>query len=265
MVLFYDKIYVKTEVYFMNKQELRIQSIVKDLILQPNQTNAALAKKYNVSTMTIRRDLDYIEKHCLLDSAKVNMSVLEYESNIEEIKNAAYKEKIAQYALTLIEPHDVIVLDNGTTAGMIAAMLPNDIPLTVICYSYHILSKLFNRDNIKLVMAGGYYHRNTQSFESSEAVEFLTKFRAKRMFVCATGIHPDLGLTCADQRLAPVKQAALSTALQKILVTDSTKFDRISAGFFAPIEEMDFIITDQQVSQEWIERFEALEIDYKIV
>lgn len=259
--------YYKCEIggFSMNKQELRIQSIVKDLILQPNQTNAALAEKYNVSTMTIRRDLDYIEKHHLLDSARINISELDYEANIEEIKNSVYKERIAHQALKHIEANDILILDDGTTAGTIAALLPSDIPLTVICYSYHIVSKLYNKENIKLIMAGGYYHRNTQAFESPESVEFIKKFRAKKMFVCASGVHEELGLTCADQRTAANKQAALSASLEKILVTDSSKFGMISAGYFAPLDQMDLIITDSELSPDWKQRLNQLDISYELV
>ncbi|MBP3853917.1 MAG: DeoR/GlpR transcriptional regulator [Erysipelotrichaceae bacterium] len=249
----------------MNKRDLRVKSIVKDLLLQPNQTNAHLAKKYNVSTMTIRRDLEYIEKNHLLDSMAANFSTDNYESKIEEIKNAAKKQRIAEYAVSLIEPNEVIVLDTGTTAGMIASLLPNDIPLTVICYSYHILSKLYDKENIRLVLAGGYYHHNTQTFESPEAVSFLEKFRAKKMFVCASGVHEELGLTCADQRIAPNKQASIETSLTKILVVDSSKFGLISAGYFAPIDQMDIIITDDQITPEWKERIEEMDIDFHIV
>lgn len=254
-----------TEERSMNKQELRIQAIVRDLALQPNQTNAALAKKYNVSTMTIRRDMEYIEKNHLMTAGLMNVSNENYESRIEEIKNAADKQRIAEAAVSLIKPNEVIVLDTGTTAGMIASLLPNDIPLTVICYSYHILSKLYDKDNIKLVMAGGYYHHNTQTFESPESVDFLKRFRATKMFVCASGIHEELGLTCADQRIAPSKQAAIEMSLTKILITDSTKFDCISAGYFAPIEAMDMIITDPHLSEEWRERFKEMSIDCRIV
>ncbi|MBB5183042.1 DeoR/GlpR family DNA-binding transcription regulator [Catenisphaera adipataccumulans] len=250
----------------MNKKDLRIQSVVKALAENPNQSAAELAAQFNVSSMTIRRDMQYIDEHHLMDSYLLaEPSEGSYEYQIEEVKNADLKRKIAQAAVKTIKPNEVIVLDSGTTSGMIAALIPNDLPLTVICYSYHILSKLANKKNIRLIMAGGYYHQNTQTFEAPESVEFLHKFRAHKMYVCASGIHESLGLTCADQRVAPSKQAGIDISLKKILVSDSTKFGHISAGFFSSIDNMDMIITDDGITEDWKSLLKDKDIRVEIV
>ncbi len=244
----------------MNKKELRIQAILKELSNQPSQSNNELAQKFGVSVMTIHRDLQYIKDN------KLNVpSNNDYEYTIEEIKNANLKKAIAKEAVNAIEAEEVLVLDGGTTAGLIAEMLPTDIPLTVICYSYHILSKLYNRENIQLIFSGGYFHRNSQIFESPDSVEFLRKFRARHMFLCASGIHEELGITCADQRAAASKQASLSMSMERILVCDSTKFGKISAGYVSSLSDIDLVITDNKLSLDWISWLDEHKIKTKLV
>ncbi len=249
--------------YDMNKKELRIHAIIKELTSNPSQSTSELAQKFNVSIMTIHRDLSYIKEHGMMEES--SKAEDEYESKIEEIKNANLKKAIASYAVSLIEPNEVIVLDGGTTAGLIASLLPDDIPLTVICYSFHILSKLYNKKNINLIVSGGYFHRNSQIFESNQSASFLKQFRASRMFLCASGVHESLGITCADQRAASSKQASLSMSSSKILVCDSTKFNHTSAGYVSSLEDIDMVITDSRIPEDWIERFESINLTYKIV
>jgi DeoR family deoxyribose operon repressor len=175
------------------------------------------------------------------------------------------KKRINAFAVSLLRPGDVIVLDSGTTAGMMPEMIPDDLPLTVICYSYYIVSKLCDKPNIRLILAGGYYHRNTRIFSSEEGIRFMKQLRAQKVFLCASGIHADMGLTCTDQYIGDLKKAAISMSLEKILITDSTKFGKVDPGFFAAIEDMDRIITDSGISEEWTDLIRAKRIQLDIV
>lgn len=161
------------------------------------------------------------------------------------------KRRINAFAASLLRPGDVIVLDSGTTAGMLPDMIPDDLPLTVICYSYYIVSRLCDKPNVRLILAGGYYHRNTKVFSSEEGISFMRQLRAHKVFLCASGIHADMGLTCTDQYIGDMKRAAISMSLEKILIADSSKFGRVDPGYFASIEDMDRIITDTGISEEW--------------
>lgn len=275
----------------MNKREVRIVKILQKMKEDPFISIADLAELFSVSQMTIRRDLQYIEEHNLntasstaggsvrpgdyagaanaspggfagkessnISSFMMNAgtardaSAKTYTYQAEEIRCAGEKRRINEFAVSLLKPGDVIVLDSGTTAGMMPELIPDDMPLTVICYSYYIVSKLCDKPNIRLILAGGYYHRNTKIFSSEEGISFMRQLRAQKIFLCASGIHAHMGLTCTDQYIGDLKKAAISMSLEKILITDSTKFGKVDPGYFAEIDDMDRIITDDGITQEW--------------
>lgn len=283
----------------MNKREVRIVRILQKMKENPFVSIAELADTFSVSQMTIRRDLQFIEQNGLnqtgnrtagtsdqgvstasASAGTVPSSLASYLSGAgaperntgnpyvytdEECHCVEEKRRITAFAVSLLKPGDVIVLDSGTTAGMMPEMIPDDLPLTVICYSYYIVSKLCDKPNIRLILAGGYYHRNTRIFSSEEGVRFMRQLRAQKVFLCASGIHAEMGLTCTDQYIGDLKRAAISMSLEKILITDSTKFGRVDPGFFAAIEDMDRIITDTGITDEWKDLIREKQIRLDIV
>ena len=238
-----------------NKKDMRIQLIAKDILQHPNQTLKELAEKYNVSVMTVRRDLATIHDTNLVNnyyySSIAKTSKVDYHFGEEQIKHLEKKERIAKFAISLLSPNETIILDNGTTSELIAALIPDNLPLTVICYSNSVISQLCNKKNITLISAGGVYHPESQTFESLEGVELLKRLRAQKMFMSCSGIHPSLGLTCYYQYEVAMKQAAISSSYQKILVADSSKTDVIKSSFFARLDTVDMHITDSEISDEW--------------
>ena len=74
-----------------------------------------------------------------------------------------------------------------------------------------------------------------------------------------------MGLTCTDRYIGDLKRAAISMSLEKILITDSTKFGRVDPGYFAAIEDMDRIITDTGITDEWKDLIRAKQIRLDIV
>lgn len=255
----------------MMKKKLRTGAVAREIQNNPSYSVSGLARQFNVSEMTIRRDIKYIEENHLLDS--LQPSVVRdgaggisagYEFYSEKGKMADEKSRIAKYAVSLIEPNDVLMMDTGTTVDLVASSLPADLPLTVICYNFNVLSHLYDRENIRLMVAGGYYHRISESFESSENVSFLQNVRATKMFVSTSGVEK-LGLTCTSQYEVITKQTAIHSSLKRILLTDSSKFGVIKSGFFADLKEMDLIVTDEGLSREWRRYLQDMNIALKIV
>lgn len=259
----------------MNKREVRIVKILQKMKEDPFVSIAELADLFAVSQMTIRRDLQYIDEHGLHSTSPLGnipgkSAVRETGSGIytyqtEEVRCAAEKRRINEFAVSLLNPGDVIVLDSGTTAGMMPELIPDDMPLTVICYSYYIVQKLCDKPNIRLILAGGYYHRNTKIFSSEEGISFMRQLRAQKVFLCTSGIHADMGLTCSDQYIGDLKKAAISMSLEKILITDSTKFGKVHPGYFAELDDLNRIITDDGISGDWIELIREKGIQLDIV
>lgn len=223
-----------------------------------------LARALAVSEMTVRRDLDEMQENQLLErrhgSARLtgqypggefenienNYTLLaESEKHIEE------KKRIGRFAFGLIEENDVVILDNGSTTDQVAASIDGTMKLTVGCFNLNIANRLFKHNKIDILLAGGYLHRGDNMFESGKGVEYMKGFRANKVFLSASGVHEKLGMTCAHNYEVPMKQAIVTTALQRILLVDSSKFGTIKTVFFAPLADMDVVITDSGITEEW--------------
>ena len=178
--------------------------------------------------------------------------------------NNASKRRIGTFAASLVQPNDVIILDTGTTVNFMAQSLPPDIPLTIICYNYNILPALYNRPNIQLIVAGGYFHRSSLSFESTENIELLQRLRASKIFISTSGVDR-MGLTCSNQYEVTTKSTALHSSKTKILLSDSSKFGVMRSSLFASLEEMDVVISDTNLSAEWQQCLQRKNIELHLV
>ncbi|MCC6093425.1 MAG: DeoR/GlpR family DNA-binding transcription regulator [Eubacterium sp.] len=247
----------------MLKKALRIQAIAQEISQNPTYTVRNLAKKYQVSEMTVRRDIQYIEENMLTNSATKPVTIvsaempdlsgnssLNYEFTTAMEAHNENKRRIGAYAAKMVQPNDVIILDTGTTVNFMVESLPFDMPLTIICYNYNVLQKLYDRPNIHLIVAGGYFHRSSLSFESTENIELLQRLRASKIFISPSGVDR-MGLTCSNQYEVTTKSTALHSSKTKILLSDSSKFGIMRSSLFAPLEEMDVIISDHDLSAEW--------------
>jgi DeoR family deoxyribose operon repressor len=171
------------------------------------------------------------------------------------------KRRIAKYAATLVEHNDVIIIDNGSTTDKVADNLPGDIPLTVVCYNLNVIVKLLKKEQIKIILAGGYFHPSDQIFESAENMLLLKSIRANKLFLSASGVHQSLGITCAHTFEVLIKQTVLESSLKKILLADSSKFGAVKTVFFSSLNKLDMIITDKNLSEEWTEIIQNMGIE----
>lgn len=253
----------------MGKRDLRIYALLDTLRDSPVLTIKELADRFQVSEMTVRRDLDFLkENHLFYGQSPSGQSALENEEYLyssEQIRNYENKEKIARFAANMISEGDILILDSGTTTGVLSKYIPTSLDLTVLCYNYHILSQLYSRDNLSLIFAGGYFHKKDLMFESAEGISLIKRIRANKMFVSASGVHEKLGMTCANNYEVVTKRAALESSLTKILVADSSKFGLVRPGYFARLEEIDVVITDEGLSAEWRDLIAARGIALQLV
>lgn len=255
-----------------NKRELRLQKILGFLKTNSGASIRELAVAMDVSEITIRRDLYELRDQKLIHYISgVAIYNSPHETGDDPIKrpyklcaekqvNFDKKAKIGRLATTLLQPGDNIIIDTGSTTEQFAQQIPADLPMTALCYNVNIMNELIQRPEIKLLSAGGIYHRNTQMFESPEGLELINRTRASKVFLSAAGISNQLGITCVNQYEVPVKKAIIKASLSRILLIDSSKFDVIRPAFFAQLSEVDTIVTDDGIPPHWIDLFQERKI-----
>lgn len=250
----------------LSKDE-RIEQLISLLQAQNGAAIKELAAQFNVSEMTIRRDLQVLEERnivSLIHGAAIYNSH-PYEVAIAKDNRAGDKYRIGEKAVSLIKPNDVIIIDLGTTTEYVAKFLPDDIPLTVICYSSNALVEIYQKPNIEIYFSGGYYHHDSQMFESPEGINLIERISASKAFISAASINKKLSVSCVNEYEIKTKRAAIDSAEEKILLVDSSKFEQIRPGYFADLSEFDAVITDSNVDDEWIDTIKKLGIALHIV
>jgi len=240
----------------MNGGKMRKQARL-DLLAEALASNTPLhlkeaASLLNVSEMTIRRDVttsdgrfDYLGGYIISGNDK--RSSLGYFLGREEYTNVEAKKESCRNALTLVENGDVIFLDCGTTLPYLASILPDDMSLTVVCYSVNVAEIVCKKANLKVVLLGGVYHPTSAAFASDEALAMLAKMGINKAFISAGGLHFQNGLSCSNFFEVKIKQAVLNRAMSNILIMDSTKFDKVKAANFAPLSDIQAIATDSGI------------------
>ncbi len=208
--------------------------------------------------MTIRRDLESLGENIEIKRSygKVytvdnSLQNAKYSLPNERLKMTAAKERIAAFAATLISPNDILIIDAGSTTDKLSNLIPENQNITTVCYNYNILEQIIKKEGINIIFPGGYYHEQDQMFESAQSLELLEIVRANKIFLSAHGVHRTLGMTCGNSYEVMIKRAVLNSADEKILLVDSSKFGRVTTAYFAQIGEVNMVITDSGISDDW--------------
>ncbi len=259
----------------MNKKTERINRLIEILKVRRFVSVKELSGLLGVSEMTIRRDLTILENNHMAENVygttvynpahTVSKTDNEYNLLTEVEKQNTQKDAIGRFAASLIEPDDIVILDTGTTTEKVAAHIPSNLGITALCYNINILMELRRNVGVRMLFAGGNYHPNTQMFESPEGIEFIRGIRAQKVFVSAAGIHDALGVTCVNSYEVPTKRAILSSSMQHILVADSNKFGTVRSAYFCQLSDIDVVVTDSGLSDDWRARIASLGITLHMV
>ena len=211
----------------------------------------AVANDLGVSEMTVRRDVmesggrfACLGGHVIgaqNDAAGGGDYVLEEEND----HHAAAKIAACAKAAKLVEEDDTIFIDCGTTTPRLAALIQQDLRLTAVCYSLNVAEILSRRKNTRLILLGGLFHPAAASFSGEAALDELKRININKAFISAGGVDETRGVTCSHFHEVPVKQAAISRAVEAHLVVDASKFGKVRAAHFAGIATFTSIVSDQ--------------------
>ena len=258
----------------MSKKLERMNAILEILSHKSGELVKNLATELNTSEMTIRRDLKELSDKNIVTlmqgvaifNNRNSSSMLrkQYDLCLEQKIHADEKTRIGLKAVSLLEENDVIAIDTGTTTEQLAKNLPDNLNLTIVCYNMNVLMHIKDKTD-RIILAGGHYHSNTQMFQSPEGVALISRTSVNKAFVSAAGVNSKFVASCIDQYETDTKKAIIESAIEKILMVDSSKFDKISPVTFADLQEFDTIITDDNLSKEWREHINDIGIRLYLV
>jgi DeoR family deoxyribose operon repressor len=224
------------------------------------------AQLLNVSEMTVRRDLAAPDAALVcLGGHVVNAaspSAAKYTLEQEIDQHTQDKRLACRAAVASLQDGDTIFIDCGTTMQSLAEVLPEGLSLSVICYSMNVASLVTQRPATQVMLMGGLYHPSSQSFSSDEGLNYLRKLGINKAFISAGGVHAARGASCSNFHETAIKQAAIATAVESILVVDASKLDCLKPAFFAELDAFSRIIVGGTATSERRKLFKHLPVEY---
>ena len=214
-----------------------------------------MARKFDVSLPTIRADLTFLEENNKLTrthgGAILNKKIGEYQTISEKkIINTDKKIMIAKKAIELVEENDTIALDSGTTSFALCKKLTSFKNLTLIINDFAIANFLSENSTFKLIFVGGLIGRDINSTNGPKALSFLDNINCDKAFLACESFDLKKGFSTFDENQAAFKKRLMETSKTKIMLLDSSKFDKISSFTFSKIEDFDYLISDK-VSEDY--------------
>lgn len=228
-----------------------------------------LCEKFDVSSVTIRKDLSFLEKKGLLfrtHGGASKQSLYAFERNIGEKESLQVdqKKKIAENSIQFINNSDYIILGSGTTVLYLARMLDNFEKLTVVTPSLFVSVELCKNDNIKTLQLGGNVRKSSNSVIGSIAEQTLNDYSCNKVFLGVDGIDLEFGITTSNALEAQLNKAMIKASEKVIVLADSSKIGKRSFGKIADISEMDVLVTDSGLKKKDQKALENLGVEIVI-
>jgi DeoR/GlpR family transcriptional regulator of sugar metabolism len=223
-----------------------------------------LAQAIEVSESTVRRYLEQLETEgvarrthggAFWTGESDTMSVFQTRRDDAWAAKAA----IGRAASAMIEDHDTILLDGGSTTYELARQLVNR-PLQVVTNSLPVAHLLSASESIDLVMIGGCVRGRTAVTIGPMAESMLHSINVGKAFLSVAGIT-DRGYFNSNMMLVESEKAMLDSADQSIVVADSSKFGKVSLSRLCGLHEVDAVVTDADLKSSWKEHLEMASVE----
>lgn len=242
-------------------QERRRERIISYITRHGSARVEQLAEHFDVSAMTIHRDLEALAADNLLERIRggarsVSPSMSELAVGQRRHLHRTTKEALCAAAARLIPEGAVVAIDDSTTLEALVEQLPERAPSALITHSLKAMSDHRRRAgmmDIRLIACGGLYFAETDSFLGTTTTAQLNQLSADISFVSTTALREtgdSAALFHPDMEAADTKRAVIGIGAIKVLVLDSSKFGSPGVFRVAPIDHFDHIIIDQKCSRE---------------
>lgn len=236
----------------------RHDSIIELVINAGSVRIEDLAERFEVSVVTIHRDLDMLDARGIVRKSRglvtaVATSLFEANPEYRKRQNVQHKKELAAEAFKLVEPGQAILMDDSTTGVRLAHLLPQRQPLSVITNFQQIIDTLAPHPGIALISLGGQHYQWSNAFMGSITVNTLNSLRADTLFMSTPSIVDDV---CFHQHhdASVIKRAMFKAAARRYLLVDESKFNQRALHANIALTDFDAVILNYGASSEHIDR-----------
>ena len=244
----------------------RRNAILSKLYLDGKVIVSELSTEFDVTEETIRRDLEKLDKEGLAQKTYGGAVLVQNFStdlphSVRKKANVQAKQKIAEKVSTLFNDGDCIMVDSSSTALLVLNYIKNLKNITLITNSVEALIELSDKDDWNVFSTGGKLKRGSLSLVGPQAEKTIRAFHVDYAVCSSKGLDMNRGITDSNEKDSEMKQAIFESAETKILLVDSSKFDKISLIKVGDVTSVDIIATDTEPSANWQEYLKSKKIE----
>ncbi len=248
----------------------RREQIMQLLMEQGTVQVSDLAPKLGVSAVTIRTDLAAFEDQGLVTrsyggAALKRMPPQEHNIRQKDGLNTSLKERIGTRAAQMVMSGDNIIIDSGTTTMALAHHLRQLRNVTVMTNGLNIAWELADAEGVELMLTGGLLRKKSLSILGTQAEACLGGYIFDKLFLGVDGCDLQFGLTTHHEAEARLNHMMVERAKKVIVLSDSSKFGRVSLHRIVQLERVHTLITDAGISNEYRDGLQRLGIELIIV
>jgi DeoR/GlpR family transcriptional regulator of sugar metabolism len=236
------------------KREERRQAII-DILVETRAVDLDdLAMRFDVSKMTIHRDLDDLEQAGVLRKVRGGATIdagTQFESDFRfrELQEGDVKRAIAAAAAELVEPGMTVMINDGSMASVLGDVLARRRKqLTIITNNAAILER--NKGEGAAMMGlGGLYSPKFNAYFGIVTEEALSRLRADIAFISAPAVAGRLAYHM-DEAVVRTKRAMMASSRQSCLLINSRRIGHTALHVLADLGEFDTVISDSALPDE---------------
>lgn len=236
------------------------QHSILQLLSQKGQVLASeLSQMFNVSEDTVRRDLRELAKQGKVKRVHGGAVLIAVDAGHEyqdrQDHNRATKTTLAQVAVSLLQPKQVIILDAGTSNLHIAQQLPLGMELTVVTNCPQIAIASSQHPTVKVIMSGGELHHSMQALTGMGAIETFHRINADLCFIGVCSINQKFGICTNNDAEAHVKRAMMASAAESVAMVTADKLGTVEPYKFADVTQLNYLITEVDAEESQLAPF----------
>lgn len=246
----------------MNSRQQAILQYVNDI---RRVSVADLARNTGVSEVTIRQDLNLLEKRNYLKRIHGYAVALESDDvDARMMIHFTLKQKLAAYAASLVNDGETIFIENGSTNALLARYLAERKRVTLVTVSTYI-AHLLKETDCDVILMGGLYQKRSETMVGPLTRQCIQQVYFNKAFLGIDGFHPETGFTGRDMMRADIANTVLAKGVENIVLTDSSKFGQINPNPLQPTHAINRVITDYRLSDEYRNHLKMMNIQLDIV
>lgn len=231
----------------------RRQAVLSVIATNGSATVKELAERFDVSVVTIRRDLQQLEVDGFV--AKTHGGAVDLRRDTyagsrlteREQQYREEKQRIGRRAAELIGPGQTVILDEGSTCLEIAHNLRQAANITVITNGMRVAMELLGT-NVNLILIGGMCNHENAMLYGPDTERTYSSLRADIYFMGIDAFAPSDGIMDANFLQVNLKQAKVQAAMRVIGVAHGAKFGRRAISRVCPLTILDALVTDTPVA-----------------